>query len=104
VACDYRRLRGREQINKTMRDDVCMNAREKVGVSLHFIAVALAAGMLAYFFWAVGHDSLAFTNEQAEIIIGSTVAILMVGSLLIKGRPVTEVLRAKRKAIRSSTP
>lgn len=81
-----------------------MNAREKVGVSLHFVAVAIAAGMLAYFFWAIGHDSLAFTNEQAEILIGSAVVMLMVGSLLIKGRPVTEVLRAKRKAIRPPTP
>jgi hypothetical protein len=75
-----------------------VNAREKVGVFLHFAAVALAAGMLAYFFWAIGHDSLAFTNEQAEIIIGSGVAMLMAGSLLIRGRPVTEVIRSRRKS------
>jgi hypothetical protein len=70
-----------------------MNAREKVGVSLTFAAVGILIVFLSYTFWDLGHNVLAYTNQQAFLVLAPCVAMVVAGSLLVKGRPLTKVLR-----------
>jgi hypothetical protein len=70
-----------------------MNAREKLGVALTFVAIAILAGFLSYIFWAIGQNILAFTNQELVLVLAPCVVILVIGSILVKGRPITKVLR-----------
>jgi hypothetical protein len=69
-----------------------MNAREKVGVALHFITLGVLAAFLAYVLWAIGHG-IFLTNTLTEAVLASSVVLLAVGIALVNGRPITKVLR-----------
>jgi hypothetical protein len=69
-----------------------MNAREKVGVALHFITVGVLAAFLAYVLWAVGHGVF-LTNTLTEAVLASSIVMLAVGAVMVRGRPITKVLR-----------
>jgi hypothetical protein len=72
-----------------------MNRRERVGVALHLIAIAILAPFVAWIYWALSHNLAPFTGTELNIIVGSSASMLVVSSILIKGKPVTEVLRRK---------
>jgi hypothetical protein len=69
-----------------------MNAREKVGVALHFFTVGILAAFLAYVLWAIGHG-IFLTNTLTEAVLASSVLMLAAGALMVRGRPITKVLR-----------